>query len=159
MRNYILILATSFILTSCASSSTSFSSFYKENKETSSFSISTSSFIANIFIDKKDIQDIEKLFKKIKHYQILIYENNNQQVAKKFDKFIRRNKYNTLFKINDKADKVQLYYLKNQKRSNELVLKIKSNYSSVFMGMRTRILDKNLDKIIENSMAKISSNY
>ena len=158
MKNTFLILAASIILTSCASSSTSFSSFYKENKRASAVSISAPSFLANMFIDKDDVQDVKELFKKIKHYQLLICDNDNNLVSKKFDKFIQRNKYSELLKVNDKGDKVAIYYLQHPKKINEVVLKIKSDDSYVLIGIRAKFKEKDLDKIIQNTSTKISSN-
>ena len=72
MKNRFLILAVALILASCASK-TSFNSFYEENKEASEFSLSTPAFIANLIIPKDDVREYVDLFKKVRHYKVMIF--------------------------------------------------------------------------------------
>ena len=110
MKKCILLLLIIGTLSSCATRS-DFHSFYKENKRDATFTISTPSFLANIFIPKEDTKDYEDLFRGVKHYKVMIYENNVESLDKKFDRFIARKKYSTIFKINENGEKVQIYYM------------------------------------------------
>ena len=99
MKNSLLILGLAIVLSSCASK-TSFNSFYSENKADCEFSISTPAFFANLFIPKEDIKEYEQLFKKVKHYKVMIFSDASTSLDKRFDKFIKRKKYTSIFKIN-----------------------------------------------------------
>ena len=113
MKNSFLILVTAFLLTSCASKS-SFNSFYAEHKAECDFSISTPAFFANIFIPKDDVEEYNDLFKKVKHYKVMIFENEKASLDKQFNRFIKRKKYASIFKVKNNGDQVQLYFLENK---------------------------------------------
>ena len=157
MKNYILILVVAFAITSCATK-TSFNSFYQENRQTSSFSISTPAFFANLFIPKEDVEGYEDLFKKVKHYKVMIFADETASLDKKFERFIKRKKYTSVLRVNDNGSNIQFYFLENKNTIKEMVLKIKSEDSYVILGLKTNILNNDLEKIMENSNIKISSN-
>lgn len=157
MKNSFLILVTALVLTSCASKS-SFNSFYKENKKECEFSISTPAFIANLFIPKKEIGEYQALFKKVKHYKIMIFSDASTSLDRKFDRFIKQKKYETILSIKQHEDKVQLYFLQDKNAIREIVLKIKSDNDFVVLGLKTNILESDFNKIVENSDIQISSN-
>lgn len=157
MKNSFLILAAAFVLTSCASKS-SFNSFYEENKAECEFSLSSPAFIANLFIPKEDIGEYKALFKKVKHYKVMIFSDASTSIDKKFNRFIKQKNYETIFSINQHGDKVQLYFLQRQNAIREIVLKIKSDNDFVVLGLKTNIAEKDFNKIIENSERKISVN-
>ena len=156
MKNSFLILVTVLALTSCASKS-SFNSFYEENKEDCEFSISTSAFIANLFIPKKDVGEYKALFKKVKHYKVMIFSDASTSLDRKFDRFIKQKKYETIVSIKQHEDKVQLYFLKDKNAIKEIVLKIKSDNDFVVLGLKTNILESDFNKIIEDSDIRVSS--
>ncbi|NEW78325.1 MAG: DUF4252 domain-containing protein [Gelidibacter sp.] len=157
MKNSLLILATALVLASCASKS-SFNSFYEENKEASEFSLSTPAFIANLIIPKEDVREYEDLFKKVRHYKVMIFSNGSTSLDKKFERFIKQKNYETILSVNDNGDKVQLYFLQHKNAIKEIVLKIKSDNDFVVLGLKTNILESDFNKIIENSAMKISAN-
>lgn len=157
MKNYILILVVAFAITSCATK-TSFNSFYQENRNSSEFSISTPAFFANLFIPKDDLEGYEDLFRKVKHYKVMIFADETASLDKKFERFIKRKKYTSIFKVNDNGSNIQFYFLENKNTIKEMVLKIKSEDSYVILGLKTNILNNDLEKIMENSNIKISSN-
>jgi len=157
MKNSFLILATALVLTSCASKS-SFNSFYDENKSASDFSISTPAFIANLFIPKDDVKEYEDLFKKVKHYKVMIFSNGAISLDRKFERFIKQKNYETILSINDNGDKVQIYFLQHKNAIKEIVLKVKSDNDFVVLGLKTNILNDDFNKILENSNVKISAN-
>lgn len=157
MKNSFLILAAAFVLTSCASKS-SFNSFYEENKAECEFSISSPAFIANLFIPKDDVREYEDLFKKVKHYKVMIFSDGSASLDRKFDRFIKQKNYEAIFSINQHKEKVQLYFLQDKNAIKEIVLKIKSDDDFVVLGLKTNISEADFNKIIKNSDIKISSN-
>ncbi|KUO67077.1 MAG: hypothetical protein APF83_03810 [Lutibacter sp. BRH_c52] len=157
MKNRLLILAVALILASCASK-TSFNSFYEENKEASEFSLSTPAFIANLIIPKDDVREYVDLFKKVRHYKVMIFSDGSTSLDRKFDRFIKQKNYETILSVNDQGDKVQLYFLQHKNAIKEIVLKVKSDPDFVVIGLKTNILESDFNKIIENSAIKISSN-
>jgi hypothetical protein len=157
MRNSFLILVTALVLTSCASK-TSFNSFYSENRTVSDFSLSTSAFFGNLFIPKEDLGEYKDLFRKVKHYNIMVFSENSIVLDKRFDSFIKRKKYTSIFRINQKGEKVQLYFLQQKNVIKEIVLKIKSENDFVFLGLKTNILESDFNKIMEGSDINITSN-
>ena len=157
MKNGFLILAAALVLSSCASKST-FNTFYDENKSASDISISTPAFIANLFIPKDDVREYEDLFKKVKHYKVMIFSDASTSLDRKFERFIKQKNYETILRIYDNGDKVQLYFLQDKNIIKEIVLKVKSDNDFVVMGLKTNILNDDFNKIIENSNVKISAN-
>ena len=157
MKNSFLILLAALMLTSCASKS-SFNSFYEENKEECEFSISTPAFIANLFIPKEDVGEYKALFKKVKHYKVMIFSDASTSLDRKFERFIKQKNYETVLSINQHGDKVQLYFLQHKNAIREIVLKVKSDNDFVVLGLKTNILESDFNKIIENSDIKVTSN-
>lgn len=157
MKNSFLILVAAVLLTSCASKS-SFNSFYTEHKDECEFSISTPAFFANLFIPKDDVEEYKDLFKKVKHYKVMIFENEKASLDKQFDRFIKRKNYASIFKVKSNGDQVQLYFLENKNTIKEIVLKIKSDEDFVVLGLKTNISEKDFNNFIEKSSIKITSN-
>ena len=155
MKNSFLILVTALLLTSCASKS-SFNSFYAEHKDECDFSISTPAFFANIFIPKDDVEEYKDLFKKVKHYKVMIFENEKSSLDKQFDRFIKRKKYASIFKVKNNGDQVQLYFLENKNTIKEIVLKIKSDKDFVVLGLKTNISENDFNKLMEDSDLKLT---
>lgn len=158
MKNSFLILAAALLLTSCASKS-SFNSFYEENKAESEFSISSPAFIANLFIPKDDVREYEDLFKKVKHYKVMIFSEGSASLDRKFEQFIKQKNYETIFSIKQNGEKVQLYFLQDKNAIKEIVLKVKSEEDFVVLGLKTNISEADFNKITKNSEIKISGNY
>jgi len=155
MKNKILLIVTVILLTSCASKS-SFTSFYVENKESSNFSISTPAFFANLFIPKDDVKEYEDLFKKVRHYKLMIFSKGSMSLDKKFDRFIKQKNYISIFRINQNGDKVQFYLLKNKNRIREIVMKIKNDGSLTLLGLKTNILERDFNSATEKSIVKVA---
>lgn len=155
MKNSLLILATALVLASCASKS-SFNSFYEENKEISEFSLSTPAFIANLIIPKEDVREYEDLFKKVRHYKVMIFSNGSTSLDKKFERFVKQKNYETILSVNDNGDKVQLYFLQHKNAIKEIVLKIKSDNDFVVLGLKTNILESDFNKLLEDSNVKLT---
>ena len=157
MKNSIVILAVALILTSCATKS-SFHSFYKENQHNSDFSINVSAFVGNMFIPKEDLGEFKTLLKKAKNYELMVFSNSEDELDRKLNRFIKRKKFSTFFRVAQNGDKVQLYFLENNNIIKEIVLKIKSDNDYILIGAKTKISEKDLNKIIEKSELNITSN-
>jgi spore coat polysaccharide biosynthesis protein SpsF (cytidylyltransferase family) len=157
MKNSFLIIISVIVLTSCASK-TSFNSFYVENKEECEFSISSPAFLANLIIPKDDVQEYEDLFKKVRHYKVMIFSNTSKDLDKRFNRFIKKKKYESIIRINQDGEQVQLYFLQHKNTIREIVLKVKSDNDYVLLGLKTNISENDLNSIIEKSTYDVSSN-
>ena len=157
MKNILLILITAVALTSCASKS-SFHSFYVENKKECEVAISSPAFIANLFIPKDEVAAYKDLFKKVKHYKIMIFSDASKSLDRRFNKFIKRKNYKSIVRINQDGEQVQLYFLKNKNSIREIVLKVKSDSDFVLLGLKTNISESDLNSIIEHSDVQLTSN-
>jgi spore coat polysaccharide biosynthesis protein SpsF (cytidylyltransferase family) len=157
MKNSFLIIISAIVLTSCASK-TSFNSFYVENKEECEFSISSPAFLANLFIPRDDVKEYEDLFKKVRHYKVMIFSNTSKDLDKRFNRFIKKKKYESIIRINQDGEQVQLYFLQHKNTIREIVLKVKSDNDYVLLGLKTNISENDLNSIIEKSTYDVSSN-
>jgi len=156
MKNYIIVLGIALVLTSCASKS-SFNTFYADNKNECEFSISSPAFLANLFIPKDDVREYEDLFKKVKHYKVMVFSDASKSLDKKFNRFIKQKKYASIFRVKQNGEQVQLYFLQNKNSIKEIVLKVKSDNDYVLLGLKTNISEEDFNKIIEDSEISISS--
>ena len=156
MRNYIIVFGLALLLTSCASKS-SFSSFYADNKNECEFSISSPAILANLFIPKDDVREYEDLFKKVKHYKVMIFSDASKSLDKRFNRFIKQKNYASILRVKQNGEQVQLYFLQNKNSIKEIVLKGKSDNDYVLLGLKTNISEEDFNKIIEDSNISISS--
>ena len=156
MKNYIIVLGIALVLTSCASKS-SFNTFYSDNKNECEFSISSPAFLANLFIPKDDVREYEDLFKKVKHYKVMVFSDASKSLDKRFNRFIKQKKYASIFRVKQNGEQVQLYFLQNKNSIKEIVLKVKSDNDYVLLGLKTNISEEDFNKIIEDSEISISS--
>lgn len=157
MKNYIVIFIVAILFTSCATKS-SFNSFYEENKKQSDFSISSPAFFANLFIPKDDIKEYEDLFKKVRHYKVLIFSDASASLDDKFERFIKAKKYTSIFRISQNGDKIQFYFLSKKAVIKEMILKVNSDSDFVLVGLKTNLLESDFNRIIENSDVTVVSN-
>ncbi|WP_372746491.1 DUF4252 domain-containing protein [Lutibacter sp.] len=155
MKNTFLILVTALLLVSCASKS-SFNSFYVAHKDECDLHISTPAFFANLFIPKEDIKEYEQLFKRVKHYKVMIFNEDKTSLDKQFDKFIKQKKYASILKVKSNGDQVQLYFLERKSTIKEIVLKIKSDEDLLVLGLKTNILEKDFVKFLDDSDIKLT---
>ncbi len=157
MKNFIAILIISLLLTSCATKS-SFNSFYEENKKESDFSISSPAFIANLFIPKEDIKEYEDLFKKVKHYKVMIFSDTSTTLDNKFNRFVTSNDYASILRISQNGEKIEFYFLKKGDIIKEMIIKVKSDNDFVLLGLRSNISENDFNAILENSEIEVASN-
>ncbi|MDF1517362.1 MAG: DUF4252 domain-containing protein [Lutibacter sp.] len=108
---------------------------------------------------KDDVREYEDLFKKVKHYKVMIFSEGSASLDKKFERFIKQKNYETIFSIKQNGEKVQMYFLQDKNAIKEIVLKVKSEEDFVVLGLKTNISEADFNKITKNSDHKISSNY
>ena len=157
MKNSFLILVMVLLLTSCASK-TAFSSFYADNKKDCDFSISSPAFVANLFIPKEDVKEYKDLFKKVKHYKIMVFSEASKNLDNRFNRFMKQQNYVSIFRINQNGEQVQLYFLQNKDVIKEIVLKVKSDNDYVLLGLKTNLSEQDFNRIIEDSTIELTSN-
>ena len=154
MRTVIPFLLAFLLLTSCATNA-DFYSFYKENKKEADFSLGASAFLANAFIPKEDLGEGKVLLRKFHYYRIMVFSEKND-IDKKFDAFIKRNKYSSLLMVSDNGDKVNLYLLKEGDVIKEILLKVKSDDEFVLIDGKTKLLETEFYEILEQSNIEIA---
>ena len=157
MKNILIVLVTGFLLTSCASSS-NFNTFYKDNRSNADFSISTSAFFVNIFLPKEEFREYKDLFKKVKKYKVMVFSDESNKLDRDFNRFVKRKNYTSIFKINDKGQKVDFYFLMDGSNIKEMVVRVKGDDEFILVGLKTNILEQDLYNILDKSDIKISSN-
>lgn len=155
MKNYLTIFFAALIISSCATKS-SFHSFYKENKKETAFSISSPAFFANMFIPREDVKDYEELFKKVRHYKVMIFSDSSSSIDKKFNNFIKAKNYTSIIRINEDRDKIQCYFLKKGAVIKEMILKVKNENEYVLLGLKTNISENDLNTMVENSDIEVA---
>ena len=111
-----------------------------------------------MFITKVDLGESKSLFRKAKNYDLMVFSDSEAILDKKLNKFIKRKKYSTIFRVAENGDKVQLYFLKDNNMIKEILLKVKSENDYVLIGAKTKILEEDLNRIIKKSELNITSN-
>lgn len=148
MKNSFIVLVLAILLSSCASKAT-FSTFYKENKQASEFSLKSPAFLAKMFLSKDDLKEFKPLVKSVKHLKVLIFEDDNS-VDRNFKKFIKKQDYETLFRVSDKETNIQLFLSNKEDQKKEIILKIKDEGSYVLIGLTTNMSEADFDEILSN---------
>lgn len=137
-------------VSSCATN-TSFNTFYKDNQEDSEFSFGLSSSLIANFLPDEDMEDIKPLLKKAKHVRILVFEENAEDKAKKFDRFIKKSPFEKLVKMKDDDDQLAFFTLEEKEKIKEIVLEISTEDELVLLGLKTNLTQQDLDKLMESN--------
>jgi hypothetical protein len=155
MKRILVVCVAALLLASCATR-TSFNSFYKEHKNKAAVTVSTPSFIANMLIPKDEISDYEALFAGVRHYRIMIFSEPDRSMEQSFDRFINRNRYDELFRVNSKGNNVGFFFLKQDAMINEMIMRVADGDSYVLIGLKTRLNEQEFNAIMESSNAEIT---
>jgi len=148
MKNLFFILAV-VVLTS-SSAQTSFKTFYTENNQDADLSLGlNTSFIANFI--SNDNEDIKELVKKSKHTRIMVFSDDWEYTNSKFNKFIKRSKYDKLMKIREDNDNVTVYILEQKELIKEIVVQISTGDELVLLGLKTNLTYDDLARILNNN--------
>ncbi len=153
MKKIIPFIAIVFLLSSCKTSESSFTHFYKNHKDESVFSMKIPAFIANMFIKNEDLKELKPLFRKAKSYRIMVFENHSQELQDNFQQFIKKHHYKPLMLVKDHKDKVGIYVLERKNRIRELVMNVKGDDDLVMMSVKTNLTYDEISKIA-NSISR-----
>ena len=110
-----------------------------------------------MLIPKEDVAEYKKLFKKVRHYKVMIFNGNDGSLDKSFHKFIRKNKYNEVFKVQNNGNKVSFYFLKWDNYIHEMVMKVAEEDSYILLGLKTKILESELHEIIASAEVELTA--
>ena len=143
------ILLSIVVLSSCASQ-TSFNSFYKNNNEHSDFAMGLNSSLIASFLSDDD-EDVKNLLKKAKHVRVKVFSDNYDQMNSKFNKFIKRSKFDKIVKIKEDNDHVSLYSIDEKDRIKEIVVQISTGDELVLLGLKTNLSHEDLTLLFEEN--------
>lgn len=146
----LILLAIIVFTTSCATN-TSFNTFYKNHQEDSEFSFGLSSSLISSFLPDEDFEEIKPLLKKAKHVRILVFSQDAEDKTQKFNKFIKRSKFEKVVKIKSDNDQLAFFTLEKKDRIKEIVLEISTGDELVLLGLKTNLTQQELEKIIESN--------
>ena len=156
MKKLVIVFAGALILSSCATR-TSFNSFYKEHRHKAAVTVSTPSFIANMLIPKDEVNDYEELFTKVRHYRVMIFSEPDQSLNQSFDRFIRRNSYDEIFRVNSKGNNVSFYFLKQDELINEMIMRVADGDSYILLGLKTKLNEQEFNAIVASSEVEVTA--
>lgn len=146
-----LALLFLLVLFSSCATQTSFYDFYEENNSESDFSIGLNSSLISNFLSDEDYEEIKPILKKAKHIRVLVFTEDPDPMSKKFNKFIKRSKFENLISVKDDDDKVKIYTLENKDKIKEIVVDISTGDELVLLGLKTNITPEDLSNLIKDS--------
>ena len=146
----ILLFAFSLALLTSCSAQTSFKTFYSENSQDAEFSLGLNTSLIGSFLSDDD-EEIKELVKKAKHTRIMVFSDNWENTNSKFNKFIRRSKFDKLAKIRDNNDNVSIYVLEEKELIKEIVVQISTGDELVLVGLKTNLTHEDLAKIFKDN--------
>ena len=137
----------------------SFKNFYDNNKDASEFSLNISASMANSFLSKEDTNELSSFLKKSDNYKVLLFNNRNRNIEKRFQKFARKQHLKTLVRIKDNGDKIEVFFVEKQDYVREIIIKIGSNKDElVLLGLKTKITKDELSSLMASAKNSIASN-
>lgn len=154
-------LATIFLalfITAISAQEVAFQKFYKLNKEKSTFSINVSASLAGSFLDDENDSDLMNIIKKSSDFKLMVFNNEDTVIAKKFKKFKRKNNLKTLARIKENGSKAALFFIEKNNYIREIIIKTNSNTDKlVLFGLKTKITKEELAAMIASSDIEVSS--
>jgi len=146
-----LVLLTAFIVLSSCATQTSFNTFYKENNQDSELAIGLNSSLVNSFLPDEDFEEVKHLLKKAKHYRIMVFSENTNQIEKKFAKFIKHSSFDKIVKVKDDGDNLSVYTLDENAIIKEIVVEIFDGDDLILLGLKTNLNQDDLAKILNDN--------
>lgn len=150
----IILLAAFVIFSSCATN-TSFNTFYKENNHDSDFAMGLNSTLLNSFLPREDFEEVKHLMKKAKHYRIMVFSDNSEQMEKKFNKFIHRSTFDKIVKIKDNDDRISLFSLEENEKIKEIIIEIYDGEDLILLGLKTNLSQDDLAKMFQDNQISL----
>lgn len=152
------IIFFAFLITTISAQEAAFKKFYKVNKEKSTFSINLSASLAGSFLDDETDNDLMNIIKKSSDFKLMIFDNEDNNIAKDFKKFRKKNKLKTLARVKDNGSKAELYFIEKNDYIQEIIIRTNSdNDKLVLFGVKTKITNDELVAMISSSDINISS--
>ena len=137
---------------------TSFSDFYEDNNDKATFSMNLSNPLSSSFLDDDYKDDFKLLIKKSSEFKILIFDNEDNVVAKDFKRFAKKNKLKSLVRVKDKEGKAEIFFIERGNYIREIVVRANSDDDKlVLFGLKTKLTKDELSSIISSSNIKITS--
>ena len=157
MKQIVTILFA-FFITAISAQEVAFQNFYKANQEKSTFSINLSASLAGSFLDDEDDEDLMNIIRKSTSFKLMVFNNEDNVIARDFKKFKRRNNLKTLVRVKDSGSNAELFFIEKDNYIREIIIRANSdNDNLVLFGLKTKITKDELAKMISNSDIKIST--
>lgn len=148
-----------FFITAISAQEVAFQKFYTGHKDKSTFSINLSASLAGSFLDDKEDKDLMNIVKKSSDFQVMIFDNEDNNISKDFKKFIKQNDLKTYARVKDNDSKAELYVVEKNNYIYEIIIRANSDSDKlVLFGLKTKITKDELADMISNSDIKFSSN-
>lgn len=158
MRRFITAILCLFFL-NVSAQETKFQNFYKANKDKTAFSINLSSSFAGKFFDDEDDAEIKNLIKKSSDFKLMIFNNDDNDVARDFKKFSRKNNLKTLVRAKDKGGKAEILFLQKNDYIREIIIKASGDGDKfVLLGITTKLTKDELASIISSKNGDLAFN-
>jgi hypothetical protein len=146
------------LITTISAQEVAFEKFYNVNKEKSTFSFNLSASLAGSFLDDESDGDLMNIIKKSSDFKLMIFDNEDHTISKKFKKFIRKNKLKTLARIKENGSKAELFFIEKNNYIREIIIRTNSNNDKlVLFGLKTKITKDELAAMISSSDIEFSS--
>jgi len=149
-----LFFILSLVLFSSCATNTSFNDFYQNNQKESDFSLGLNASIVRTFLPEEDFEDIKPVLKKAKHVRVLVFSENTEQMGAKFNKFIKKSKFERVVKVKEDNDKIVFFILEKKDKIKEIVLEVSSDGDLVLLGLKTNLTQSDIDNFfIDNDIS------
>lgn len=136
------------VLTGCSVQSP-YAEFREDNSEEITFTLSASSFLTHLFIDKDDVQEIKSIVKGIKRYRILVSEDNADVLEKRFKQLVNSGSYDELLHVKENGESVQLFLYRKGNKIKEILCKVKDNDDFVVLSVEGNLKIKDLNNLLD----------
>lgn len=143
---------------SATAQETTFKEFYKQHSEKSAFSINLNASFAGSFLSDNEDKDLKKLLKKSGDFKLMVFNNEDNSVAKDFKKYLKKHKLTTMARVKSDNSKAEFYVLEKGDMIKEIVLRANSDDDKlVLFGLKTNFTKDELAEMMSNSNVKITS--
>lgn len=142
------LIALLVVLCSCGVS-TPYDTFKEDNKDAITFSVSTSAFLAHMFIDEDDVHEIKSVVHGVKRYKVLVADDKAELLEAKFKELAKSGAYEKLFYLNEQGNNVTLYMYKKKDKIREILLKVKEGNDFVLVSVRGNLKIKDVNVFLD----------
>lgn len=134
-----------------------FKKFYKAHSAQSAFSINLSASFAGSFLSEDDQDEIGKLLKNSDDFKLMIFKNEDGQISKDFQKYVKKNKLKTMARVKSDDSRAAFYILEKNDVVKEIVFRANSDKDQlVLFGMETNLTTDELAEMLSNSNINVT---